>query len=372
VSGVPGPEPGTEAGVSGVPGPEAGVGGVPGPEPGTAREPFDAVRLGGEIQRRIGAKTVRDESLARHTTMRVGGPADLYVVVHNAFELRAIVRFVRARGIPHLLLGRGSDLVVSDAGVRGVVIHVRAEGLDVAGDMLVAEAGVPLARVATVAQGAALTGAEFALAIPGSLGGAVWANAGAHGVEMADVLETVDVVVADGTEARLPASALGFGYRDSRLKHPATGTNGDVVVSATLRLRPEDPAVVATRLDEVRRWRREHQPLGIPSAGSVFRNPEGDSAGRLIEAAGLKGRRTGGAVVSEKHANWILNDRKGTATDVRSLADLVRATVRDRFGVDLVPEVEFVGDWPDAADRPPDASRPADATPPADAAADGR
>jgi UDP-N-acetylmuramate dehydrogenase len=327
------------------------VSGVPGPEPGRAPAPFDAFRVGGEIQRRIGAKTVRDELLARHTTMRVGGPADLYVVVHNAFELRAIVRFVRARGIPHLLLGRGSDIVVSDAGVRGVVIHVRAEGLQVAGDAVVAEAGVPLARIATEAQGAALSGAEFALAIPGSLGGSVWANAGAHGTEMADIIETVDVVGPDGSEERLPASALGFGYRDSRLKHPSTGAAGDVVISASLRLTPEDPALVAARLEEIRRWRREHQPLGIPSAGSVFRNPAGDSAGRLIDAAGLKGHRIGGAVVSEKHANWILNDRKGTATDVRDLADLVRATVRDRFDVDLVPEVEFVGDWPDAADR---------------------
>lgn len=354
--------------MSGAPGPEPGA--VPGP--GSVREPFDALRVGGEIQRRIGAKTIRDEPMARHTTMRVGGPADLYVVVHNAFELRALVRFVRARRIPYLLLGRGSDLVVSDAGVRGVVIHVRAEGLEIAGDMLVAEAGVPLARIATDAQGAALTGAEFALAIPGSLGGAVWANAGAHGTEIADVVESVDVVTADGSEARVPASALGFGYRDSRLKHPVEGTVGDVVIAASLRLRPEDPGVVAARLDEIRRWRREHQPLGIPSAGSVFRNPEGDSAGRLIDAAELKGRRIGGAVVSEKHANWILNDRKGTATDVRDLADLVHAVVRDRFGVDLVPEVEFVGDWPDADDRPAHGLRPAAAGPATDPAGDGR
>ena len=325
-------------------------------EPRPARVPFDAIRLGGEIQRRIGAKTVRDEILARHTTMRVGGPADLYVVVHNAFELRALVRFVRTRGIPHFLLGRGSDIVVSDAGIRGVVIHVRAEGLEIAGDALIAEAGVPLARIATEARSAALTGAEFTLAIPGSLGGAVWANAGAHGVEIADVLETADVVRADGTEARLPAAALGFGYRDSRLKHPTDGGIRDVVVAASLRLRPEDPALVAARLDEIRRWRREHQPLGIPSSGSVFRNPAGDSAGRLIDAAGLKGRRIGGAVVSEQHANWILNDRKGTAMHVRSLADLMRAAVRDRFGVDLIPEVEFVGDWPGTGEGPAEAA----------------
>jgi UDP-N-acetylmuramate dehydrogenase len=273
--------------------------------------------------------------------MRVGGPADLLAVAHNSFELRGLVRFARARSIPCLLLGRGSDLVVSDAGVRGLVIHVRAETSRVDGDHYLADAGVPMARAATEVQRAGLAGLEYALAIPGSVGGAVWANAGAHGGETAAVLESASLLLADGSEAVVTASDLGFRYRHSRLKD----NPGEVVLAATFRLRPDEPAAITARLDEIRRWRREHQPLGLPSAGSVFRNPPGDSAGRLIDGLGLKGRRIGGAAVSEKHANFIVNDRQGTASDVRRLAEAVRAEVRDRLGIELALEIEFAGDW---------------------------
>ncbi len=326
---------------------------------------FDPIALGTEIQRRIGVKTSRDEPLARFTTIRVGGPADLFAVAHNAFELRALVKFVRSRGIPHVVLGRGSDVVIADAGVRGLVIQVRAEGTDVSDDRLVAEAGVPMARAATVTQTAGLSGLEFGLAIPGTVGGAVWANAGAHESDVRAILESALVMTADGSETRLDPDGLGLGYRDSRLKHagPAAGGPADrgeaggatgsgagdaipeVVVSATFRLAPATPDEIRDRLDEIRRWRQAHQPLGIPSAGSYFRNPADDSAGRLIEAAGLKGTRVGGASVSEKHANFLVNDRKGTATDVRRLGEQVRAEVARRFGVGLEPEVVFVGDW---------------------------
>ncbi len=330
-----------------------------------AARAFDPIALGTEIQRRIGVKTSRDEPLARFTTIRVGGPADLFAVAHNAFELRALVKFVRSRGIPHVVLGRGSDVVIADAGVRGLVIQVRAEGTDVSDDRLVAEAGVPMARAATVTQTAGLSGLEFGLAIPGTVGGAVWANAGAHELDVRAILESALVMTADGSEARLDPDGLGLGYRDSRLKHarPAAGgptgrgeasgeTGGgpadtipEVVVSATFRLAPATPDEIRDRLDEIRHWRQAHQPLGIPSAGSYFRNPAADSAGRLIEAAGLKGTRVGGASVSEKHANFLINDRKGTATDVRRLGEQVRAEVARRFGVVLEPEVVFVGDW---------------------------
>jgi len=310
-------------------------------------EPFDAARVAADLARRVGVRTERDAPLAPHTTMRVGGPADLLLTVHNAFELRAALRYARTRGIPHLVLGRGSDVVIADAGVRGLVILDRADALEVAGEGVTAEAGVQMARIATRSLEAGLTGLEFALAIPGSIGGAVWANAGAHDGEIAGVLVWADVVGADGTESRLAAPDLAFGYRDSRLKHPAPGVPPEIVVAARFALAADDPAAIRARLDAIKAWRRAHQPLGIPSAGSVFRNPPGDSAGRLIEAAGLKGRRIGGAVVSERHANWILNDAKGTATDVRTLADLVAATVRERFGLDLVAEVEFIGDWPE-------------------------
>jgi len=291
-------------------------------------------------------KTSRDEPLARFTTMRVGGPADLYAAAHNPFELRGLVKLARARDIPYTLLGRGSDVVIADGGVRGLLVHVRAEGYEIDGERLVADAGLPMAKAATVTAEAGLAGLEFGLAIPGNVGGAVWANAGAHGSDVAAVLETALVVQADGGEARLDAAGLGLAYRESRLKHPPPGQPAEVVLAATFRLRRDEPAAIRARLEEIRRWRREHQPLGIPSAGSVFRNPAaGPSAGALIDGCGLKGRRVGGAVVSERHANWILNDRGASAADVRRLADLVRAAVERETGVRLAFEVVFLGDW---------------------------
>jgi UDP-N-acetylmuramate dehydrogenase len=305
-------------------------------------EPFDALAIGTAIQRRIGVKTSRDEPLARFTTMRVGGPADLFATVHNVHELRAIVRFARSRAVPLTLLGRGSDVVIADGGIRGLVVQNRAEGSRIEGDRYVAESGVPMARAATETQNAGLTGLEFGLAIPGTVGGAVWANAGAHESDVAAVLETADVLLADGTEARLTAEELELRYRDSRLKHRPD----EVVLGATFRLEPAAPDVIAGRLDDIRRWRREHQPLGIPSAGSTFRNPPGDSAGRLIDSLGMKGRRHGGAAVSEKHANFVVNDRKGSAADVRAVVDDVRAAVERETSVRLEAEVVFLGDWP--------------------------
>ncbi len=311
----------------------------------TAEVAFDAIALGTDIQRRIGVKTSRDEPLARFTTMRVGGPADLFASVHNAFELRALVRFARARQLPHLVLGRGSDVVISDRGVRGLVIQDRAEGSHVDGERYTAEAGVPMARAATETQRAGLTGLEFGLAIPGSVGGAVWANAGAHQSDMAAVLESARVLDGEGRETVVPAAELGLAYRDSRFKHPRADVPVELILEATFRLAAAEPAFIKARLDDIRRWRQAHQPLGLPSAGSVFRNPPDDSAGRLIEAAGLKGHRIGGAVVSEKHANFIVNDQKGTAADVRRLGDHVREVVAERHGVELVFEITFLGDW---------------------------
>jgi UDP-N-acetylmuramate dehydrogenase len=308
--------------------------------------PFDPVLIGGEIQRRLGVKTSRGEPLARFTTMRVGGPADLFAVAHNAFELRGLVRFARSRAIPHLLLGRGSDLVISDRGVRGLVIQVRAEGHRIEAQRLIAEAGVPMARAATVTADAGLGGLEFGLAIPGTVGGAVWANAGAHGQDIASVIDTADVLLADGREARLQAPELELGYRDSRFKHAPADQPPEVVVAAAFRLLPQPAKAIRDRLDEIRRWRREHQPIGMASAGSVFRNPAtGPAAGELIDGVGLKGRRIGGAFVSERHANFIVNDRTATAADVRRLAEMVRDEVNRQTGVRLETEIEFAGDW---------------------------
>jgi UDP-N-acetylmuramate dehydrogenase len=309
-------------------------------------EPFDAARVGTEIQRRLGIRTSRAEPLARFTTMRVGGPADLYAAPVNPFELRGLVRLARGRDVPYTLLGRGSNVVISDAGVRGLLVHVRAQGYEIVDGRLVADAGLPMAKAATVTADAGLTGLEFGLAIPGNVGGAVWANAGAHDSDVAAILESALVLGPDGTQASLPPAALGLAYRESRFKHGSPEGPAEVILGATFRLVPDDPAAIRARLAEIRRWRQAHQPLGTPSAGSVFRNPaEGASAGALIDGCGLKGRRIGGAVVSEKHANWILNDGGGSAADVRRLGELVRATVARETGVTLAFEVVFLGDW---------------------------
>ncbi len=304
----------------------------------------EALRLGTDIQRRLGVKTSRQEPLARFTTMRVGGPADLFAEIRNLFELRAIVRFARARDIALTLIGRGSDLVISDAGVGGLVVKCSAQQVRIDGHRLIADAGLPMARAATVAREAGLSGLEFGLAIPGTVGGAVWANAGAHGSDISGVLVHAGVIGPDGAESLSDSAALGLGYRESVLKASPVG-RPDVVTQAEFELVPEDPVVIGARLDEVRRWRQAHQPLGIPSAGSTFRNPSDDSAGRLIESVGLKGAREGGVSVSEKHANFLVNDQGGTAADVRRLGDRVLETVASETGIQLAYEIVFAGDW---------------------------
>jgi UDP-N-acetylmuramate dehydrogenase len=305
-----------------------------------------AGRLGTEIQRRIGVKTSRREPLARFTTMRVGGPADLFAEVRNLFELRAIVRFARSRGIPLFLIGRGSDLVISDAGMAGLVVLNRAGQQRVEGTRYIADSGIPMARAATATKDAGLSGLEFGLAIPGTIGGAVWANAGAHESDIASRLVEASVIRADGHEELMTAAGLRLDYRDSVLKAAPAGVP-DVVTWASFELEPASPDVITGRLDEIRRWRQAHQPLGLPSAGSVFRNPPGDSAGRIIDELGLKGHRIGGAVVSERHANFIVNDARGAAADVRRLAEEVQAAVLRERGITLRFEIVFAGDWSD-------------------------
>ncbi len=307
----------------------------------------ELTRLGTDIQRRVGVKTARHEPLARLTTMRVGGPADLFAEIHNLFELRALVRFARSRELPYFVLGRGSNLVISDAGMGGLVIYNRAQGHRFEDGRLVADSGLPMAKAATLGKNEGLSGLEFGLAIPGTVGGAVWANAGAHESDVRAVLVEASVMRAGGTEEALDGEALALAYRDSALKHAPAATP-EIVTWASFQLQPAEPAVIAGRLDEIRRWRQAHQPLGLPSAGSVFRNPPtGPSAGALIDTLGLKGARVGGAVVSEKHANFIVNDESGTAADVRRLAEQVRATVVREKGIELEFEVVFAGDWSD-------------------------
>lgn len=280
--------------------------------------------------------------LAPLTTLRVGGLADRLVAPATTDELVSVLQLARDAGVPIFMLGKGSDIVVADDGVRGLVIRPRSNGVVIDGLRLRADAGAAMAMLVRHCVRAGLAGFDWAISIPGSLGGAVWANAGAHGGEMAQVVRRVDVFDPHaGARRTLAAADCEFGYRESRFKH-----SGEVILAAELELERGDPAEIGALVESHQAHRRATQPLADQNAGSVFRNPPGDHAGRLIEAAGLKGHRLGSASVSTLHANFMVTDRGGSAADVRALGDLVRATVADRFGVMLEYEIEFVGDWP--------------------------
>lgn len=286
----------------------------------------------------------RNVALGRYTTLRVGGPADRVATAADRGALIGALRLGRDAGVPWFVLGNGSDLVVADAGMRGLVIRNRARQVRLEGDEISADAGTPMTLLVKRATGAGLAGLEFGISIPGTLGGAVWANAGAHEGDMAGVLVEVEAWEPRGGEvAVLSPGDCAFSYRDSRFKH-----SDEVVLGATLRLRPGDPAAIAALVSEHQAQRLATQPLADQNAGSIFRNPPGDHAGRLVDAAGLKGQRIGGAMVSPLHANFIVTARGAHAADVRRLGELVRARVHERFGVTLEYEVEFVGDWGDA------------------------
>jgi UDP-N-acetylmuramate dehydrogenase len=292
-----------------------------------------------------GIALAADAPMAPLTTLRVGGAADRLVEVHSHDELLAALELARDAQVPSFVLGNGSDLVVADAGIRGLVIRNRARAVAIDGQLLLADAGAPMALLVRRCSEAGLAGLEFGTSIPGTLGGAIWANAGAHDREMRDVVVAVQAWdPSDGSISALDADACRFAYRDSRFKH-----SSEVVIAATLALDRGAPDAIADRVAQHQAQRVATQPLADQNAGSVFRNPPGDHAGRLVDAAGLKGLRVGTASVSTLHANFIVTDRGAHAADVRALGDRVRAEVSARFGVDLAYEIEFVGDWAPAA-----------------------
>ena len=279
--------------------------------------------------------------LAALTTFRIGGPAALFLEPESDADLVAVSEAVRQTGLRVAVLGKGSNVLVPDEGFAGLVLRLgrgyRWSARD--GDRLTAGGAMPLPALAGVALAHGLSGLEFGVAIPASLGGAVRMNAGAHGGAIADVIGSVDLFgLTDGATRRVGADEAGFAYRRSGF--PA----GAVVVGATVRLRPGDPAEIRARMDEAREWRRRTQPLAEPNCGSVFKNPPGDHAARLIEEAGAKGRAHGRASVSTKHANFIVASDGATAADVRELIREVQDLVARRSGVRLEPEVHLLGD----------------------------
>jgi UDP-N-acetylmuramate dehydrogenase len=293
------------------------------------------------LEAALGGRLRSREALARHTSYRIGGPADLLAVPDTPAEVAAVVRACRETGVPLTVLGAGSNLLIGDGGMPGVVLKLGPgfRALEWTASGVHAGASVLLGRLARTAVARGLGGLVEAEGIPGTVGGAVVMNAGAYGWEIGDVVRRVDGVDQRGDIVTIDRDALAFRYRRTTLPPDF------VVTGATLDLRPGDPTVLAAELAAVRDQRVASQPHGASNAGSIFKNPGDDHAGRLIEAVGLKGRRVGRARVSERHANFIVNEGGATATDVQALIAEAQRGVWERSGVWLEPEIRLVGRW---------------------------
>jgi len=281
-------------------------------------------------------------SLSRYTTFRVGGPADVLVNINSAKEIAIALRAAKDAGVPATIIGNGSNLLVRDGGIRGLVIRISSNfgAIEMKGEEIHAEAGAALRAVANFAQERGLGGMAPIAGIPGTIGGAVIMNAGAYGGEMSQLVTRVDAIsLSDGKPVAFEAEDLGFAYRRSAMM------DADVVVTnVVLQLDPADPAAIAAKTQELLVARREKQPLEYPSAGSTFKRPEGRFAAKLIDDAGLRGLRIGDAQVSEKHAGFIVNRGNATAAQILELMDEVNRRVEAQFGVTLEPEVRILGE----------------------------
>ena len=279
------------------------------------------------------------EPLAAHTTFKIGGPAAVFVQPADEAQLCQAVRLCRELAVPCYLLGNGSNILFGDRGYAGAVVSLAGMKREVRreGDTLTAPAGMQLSVLCTAALRAGLTGLEFAYGIPGTVGGAVYMNAGAYGGEMKDVLASVRYLTADGQIVEAPAAELDLGYRPSVFE-----SNGGCILSAAVRLAPGDPEAIAARMDDLMGRRRDKQPLDKPSAGSTFKRPVGAFAGALIEQCGLRGYRHGGAAISEKHCGFVVNLGGATCADVLALCAEVQKLVQDQTGFALEKEIRVV------------------------------
>jgi UDP-N-acetylmuramate dehydrogenase len=287
--------------------------------------------------------------MSGHTTFRIGGPADIWCRPEDIDTLIKTVQFAVSGNIPYFIIGNGSNLLVRDGGIRGLVIETSAlDGIRQLGDTVIeTECGASLSKLAVFAQGCALTGLEFAYGIPGTVGGAVYMNAGAYGGEMKHCVSETDYAGSDGNISTLRGGEHRFDYRRSFF----TDNAGTVILKTRVFLEKGDPQQIQDRMQELKRRRQESQPLQCPSAGSFFKRPEGFYAGKLISDCGLKGTSSGGAKVSEKHAGFIINGGNATCRDVLRLMENVQQTVRSRFGVGLEPEVKIIGEEPEKRSR---------------------
>lgn len=294
-----------------------------------------------KLKKQLTAGTLLErEPMSKHTSFRIGGPADLFVQPANEEELWNALHLARQEKVPFFIVGNGSNLLVSDEGFRGMILHTGGmlKDISVEESVIYAQAGALLSTVAKTALEHGLAGMEFAAGIPGTLGGAVCMNAGAYGGEMKDILLDAEVLTQEGERLVLPVEELNLSYR-----HSVIFEKNYVVLAAHIRLSRGDTAEIKNRMNELAGARRDKQPLEYPSAGSTFKRPEGYFAGKLIQDAGLKGYTVGGAQVSEKHSGFVINRGGATAEEVRFLIRQVQQKVRSQFGVELEPEVRMLG-----------------------------
>jgi UDP-N-acetylmuramate dehydrogenase len=295
-----------------------------------------------DLKRIATGKVAENEPMAGYTTLGVGGPADYLVEASNEDELSALMLYISANAIPWMIIGDGANLLISDKGIRGIVIKLGEEfsKIDVEGKRIIAGSAAKISKVADVAAKHSLSGLEGVGTVPGSVGGAIVMNAGTHRGYIDEVTECVRVVTDAGEKKTLQKEKCGFSYRNSRFQYDKSL----IITCAIFRMKPGNGEAIAEHLESVRKHRVASQPQG-KSAGCFFKNPTGLSAGGLIDGAGCKGMREGGAVVSEIHGNFIMNEHNATASDLYALAEKVRKLVRDIHGIELEYEVRLVGEW---------------------------
>ncbi len=279
------------------------------------------------------------ELMRNHTTFRIGGPADIFALPDSVEDVKRIINYARASKIPFCVIGNGSNLLVSDNGIRGIVVKIgkRMGHVEFDGESVKAQAGELLSKLSRMAAEQELSGLEFSTGIPGTLGGAVVMNAGSGGQDISQILASVKVINAEGGIVKIGREDCDFQYRGSRFKH-----SGEIVLEVKLRLQRGGPAAIKDKMKELMGKRKRTTPLNYPNAGSIFKNPEGDSAGRLIEQAGCKGVRKGDAQVSDLHANWIVNQGQARASDVLDLISYMQDAVQRTFGVQLDLEISCI------------------------------
>ena len=285
---------------------------------------------------------LKNEPMRNHTTFKIGGEADWFLMPQNGEQLKGVISVIKEAGMPLFVLGNGSNLLVGDKGIRGAVVCLGKQigGIEISGCECYAESGALLSKVANAAQREGLSGLEFASGIPGSIGGAVFMNAGAYEHEMKEIIKTVEYMDMDGNVFTVSNEDCDFGYRTSLFSE-----NDYIVLGCTLSLKEDDPCEIRKRMDDYTQRRTSKQPLEKPSAGSVFKRPAGHFAGGLVEQAGLKGFEIGGAQVSEKHAGFIINKGDATAKDVLDLVEYIKKVVFEKFQVMLEMEVKKIGEF---------------------------